>query len=90
MECNSVSVPKLFEGIFFEAKFSKQCLFFAHVRDIYDHDYITKVFFLPFCMFLQFIENGSITVFEYQVELSLPPKHLDKIDQVGMLQILET
>jgi len=39
-------------------------------------------------MFFEFIENSSITEFEDEMEFPFPPKNLNKIDQIWMLQIL--
>ena len=44
--------------------------------------------FLPFRMFFEFVENSSITEFEDEMEFPFPPKNLDQIHQIRMLQIL--
>ena len=40
-------------------------------------------------MLLQLVENRLITEFEDEVQFPLPPEHLNEVDQVGMLQVLQ-
>ena len=40
-------------------------------------------------VFLQLIEDGVVTKLEHEVQLPLPPEHLDQVHQVRVLEVLE-
>lgn len=39
---------------------------------------------------VQLMENRVVAVLKHQVKLPLPPEDLNKVDEVGMLELLKT
>ena len=44
----------------------------------------------PSLVSVQLMENGVVTVLKHQVKLPLPSEDFDKVNQVGMLELLKT
>ena len=43
----------------------------------------------PSGIFFELVEHRPLAELEYEMELLFPPEHLDQVDQVGVLQVLQ-
>lgn len=48
-----------------------------------------EMFWYPPLVSVQLMENRVVAVLKHQVKLPLPPEDLNKVDEIGMLELLE-